>query len=107
MISEKELLSKMGRVTTTQLRMWVSQQWVRPARSDKTAVYNQADLARCQLLDLLDNELEVGSEAIPIILSLIDQMHDLRARMRTLAAAIEEQPDEVRIDIVKCARKRQ
>ena len=107
MIDEREILSKINGISAVQLRVWVSQEWVRPVRSGATVVYNEADIARVHLLHLLDNQLEVGSEAIPIILSLIDQVHDMREQMQIISRAVEAQPDDIRTEILKWARKRQ
>ena len=107
MIDEQEVLSRVKGISAVQLRVWVSEEWVRPAQSGTVIVFNEADLARVQLLHLLDNQLDVGNEAIPIILSLIDQVHDLRGQMRTVSAAIDTQPDDIRAEILKWARERQ
>ena len=107
MIDEREVLSKVGGISAVQLRIWVTQEWVRPAQSGAVVVYNEADIARIHLLHLLDNQLDVGPEAIPIILSLIDQVHDLRGQMQIISRAVEAQPDDVRAEILKWARKSQ
>lgn len=107
MINEREVLSRIKSVTAVQLRIWVSEEWVRPMRSGAVVVFNDADIARIRLLDMLDNELELGSEAIPIILSLIDQVHDLREQTRIISKAIENQPDDIRMKILEALRKRQ
>ena len=105
MISEQDVLAKIKGVTTVQLRFWIAEDWVRPTRKSAANVFNDADIARLGLLHMLTNELEVGSEAIPIILSLIDQVHDLRDQMRIVAGAIEAQPDGIRVELLECARK--
>ena len=103
MITETEILTIVKSVSSRQLRLWVSQEWVRPARSDEALAFNNADLARIQMLDMLHNQLELGDEAIPVILSLIDQIHGLREQMRIVSEAIAEQPERVQIEIRECA----
>ncbi len=107
MVDEKEVLSRIASVSAAQLRIWVSEEWVRPARNDAGFVFNEADVARVRLVNMLHNELEVGGEAMPIILSLIDQLHDLREQMRIISEAIDAQPNEIRSKLLETARKRQ
>ncbi len=105
MITEVEILSRVRGVSTDQLHLWIAEEWVRPAHSGDGIVFSEVDIARVRLLATLCKELEVGDEAIPIILSLIDQVHDMHEQMRIIAGAIEAQPDNIRIDILDCARK--
>ncbi len=106
MIDQKEILIRVKGVSAVQLDLWVCEHWVRPAISGKDLAFNDADIARVHLLHTLNNELEVGDEAIPIILSLIDQLHEMRAQMHTISGAIDAQPKEVRFHILEQARKR-
>jgi chaperone modulatory protein CbpM len=106
MINEHEVLSKITSISAVQLRIWISEEWVRPARSGDNVVFNEADLARVRLLDTLKNQLEIDHEAIPIILSLLDQVLDLRKQMRIVSNVIEAQPDNVRIEILKQAAEK-
>jgi chaperone modulatory protein CbpM len=105
MITEHDVLLKIEKVTAVQLRVWISEDWIRPAQSGPAVVFNEADLARIRLLDLLNNQLDIDTEAIPIILSLLDQVHDLREQMRIICSAIGAQPDLVRTEILKEIRK--
>lgn len=106
MLNEREVLSKIASVSVFQLRIWVSEEWVRPARRGEDPVYNEADIARIRLVDLLHNQMQVNEEAIPIILSLIDQMHDLKEQMRLIASAISDQPDGVQRKILEAIREK-
>jgi len=106
MVNEEEVLLRITSVSAAQLRIWVSEQWVRPAGSDAGPVFNEADVARIRLVSMLHNELELGGEAIPVILSLIDQVHDLREQIRIISQAIDAQPSEIRSKLLAAARNR-
>lgn len=106
MYDKGEVLLKIKSVSVTQLQVWVSEEWVRPAQGDADYIFNDADLARIRLLDFLENQLEVGNEAMPIILSLIDQVHDLREQLRIISDVIETQSGEVRETLLKTVQKR-
>ncbi|NOX94760.1 MAG: hypothetical protein GXP04_06575 [Alphaproteobacteria bacterium] len=107
MIDEEEVLSMVKAVSAAQLRIWVKEEWVKPTGNDAGLVFHDADVARVRLVNMLYNELEVGGEAMPIILSLIDQFHDLREQMRIIIEAIDTQPPEIRSKLLEAARKDQ
>ena len=104
-IVDRMALSLDSKVTAGQLHVWILEDWIRPAQSGRAVVFNEADVARIRLLDLLNNQLDIDSEAIPIILSLLDQVHDMRGQMNIICSAIEDQPDVVRTEILKEVRK--
>jgi len=105
MIDEQKVLLRIKGISAVQLRVWVAQEWVKPAQSESAAAFNDADLARIQLLHLLDNQLDVGREAIPIILSLIDQVHGVCEKMQVISDAIDAQPDDIRTEILERVRR--
>lgn len=104
MITEHDVIAKIQGISVVQLRVWISEEWVKPAQSGATVIFNEADFARVQLLHLLSNELEIGTEALPVILSLLDQVHDLTTQLRIVCKAIEAQPEEVQNEILGHAR---
>lgn len=95
MISEKKALDQLKGLSPHQLRIWVEQEWIIPAHSDNSPFFNEADLARMRLLKTLEDDLEVGPEAIPIILSLVDQLHEMRGFVKALTQALDAQPSDV------------
>jgi chaperone modulatory protein CbpM len=55
----------------------IVKEWIVPADSERHC-FDEEDIARVRLISELLNELEVGENAIPIILNLLDQIHVLR-----------------------------
>ena len=43
-------------------------------------------------------------ESLPVILSLVDQLHQTRHSLRAITTAVSEQPDEVRVAITSRTR---
>ena len=76
-------------LSDTELRVWIEQQWVLPSQSDGGYLFDDADLARVQLICDLRRDLMVNDEAIPVVLSLLDQIHELRHTLAELNAAIK------------------
>lgn len=83
------------------LRVWIAQGWVRPRRERGEAVFEPVDMARLLLIQDLREHMGVGDEAMPVVLSLLDQLHLARAQMRHLAEAIEATPDASASEVVR------
>jgi chaperone modulatory protein CbpM len=96
MIAEWELIALMERLEADALRQWIELGWITPEASDAGFAFDEVDVARVRLICDLRYDLEVEEESVSIILSLIDQLHDTRRKLRAFAAALEEQPEDVR-----------
>ncbi len=101
MISEQELIALIGQVETEALRRWVDLGWVLPKLDDDGPRFDLSDVARLRLICELHYELRIEEDSMPVVLSLMDQLYAARRDMRTLLAAVEAQPNEVRDDIAK------
>ena len=95
MLTERDLLSRVERLTVTRLRVWVAQGWIKPAAQN----YSEADLARAALICNLEDELGFDEEDVPVLLNLIDQIHGLRAELKGLLDAFEDLPPELRATV--------
>ena len=106
--TEDELLALVAGLRRRELRAWVESGWVRPTRraGDGGVVYTEIDCARVQLIHELRHHLRVDDEALPLVLSLLDQVYGLRRELRRLAAAIQAEPEAVRRSIIERARRR-
>jgi chaperone modulatory protein CbpM len=98
MLTERDLVARVQRLTVTRLRVWVAQGWIKP--EDRAAQgYSEADLARAALICNLEDELGFAEEDVPVLLNLIDQIHGLRAELKGLLDALEDLPPEVRATV--------
>ncbi len=104
MISDRELIARIGRLDITVLHAWVDRGLVTPHAQDEQYLFDDADVARVELMCELRYDLDIGEESLPVILSLVDQLHDVRRVLRALAAAVGEQPEEVRARIAAHVR---
>lgn len=96
MFSEAEVVTVLETITVRELRDWVQAGWVVPAMGDSGPVYDELDMARVRLVCELRAELDVPEDAVPLVLSLLDQVHGLRREMRSLVQAVDAQPENVR-----------
>jgi chaperone modulatory protein CbpM len=80
---------------------WVARGWVHVAgASPEEWVFAEIDVARIRLIRELRIDLEVDENALPLVLSLLDQVYDLRRALKAVARALEGQPVEVRAAVV-------
>ena len=97
MITIEVLVKQMSGLQQRDVERWISNEWVRADRHAGTYVFQAIDVARVRLIRELRDEMEVNEAALPIVLSLLDQLYDMRRRMRELSDALQQAaPDEVR-----------
>lgn len=95
-LDEQNLIREVGELSVQRLHKWLRLGWVRPERREGVAVYHEVDVARVRLLYELEHTAEFDDETLPLVLSLLDQIHGLRGELRCLALAVGEQPAHVR-----------
>jgi len=71
------------------IRDCLQKQWIEPLdkEADKLA---QEDIARLLLIRDLIEDMGVNDESVPVILSLIDQIHALKKRARLFGEKVKE-----------------
>jgi chaperone modulatory protein CbpM len=107
MIGLEELARLCPEVPPTEITLWIERRWVRaePGPGGGWA-FTDMDVARVRLLAELRVTLEVTEEAMPLVLSLLDQLYDARRTVKALLAALETQPEPVRAAVLAAARER-
>ncbi|MEQ9447009.1 MAG: chaperone modulator CbpM [Rhodospirillaceae bacterium] len=99
MYREADIIKLCANLTDSRLDRWVQEGWITPKSEKTQAVYNDLDVGRADLICYLLDELEIQDEAIPVILSLLDQVYSLRGELKTVGLAIGDQPKEIRSQI--------
>lgn len=89
MITFTAVLARLPGLDERRLRVWIEQDWVRPVRREGELMFANIDVARLHLLLDLE-QLEVGDGAMPVVLSLLDQLHATRRQMRHLVEALDD-----------------
>ena len=79
-----------------ELTAWIEQSWVRPELAEDEWVFGEIDVARIRLIYDLRHNLEITEEALPVLLSLLDQVYDLRRKLNALDVALEDHSEDVR-----------
>ena len=88
MITLDTVLQQVRGLDADTLQVWITQDWVRPLRREGQPLFEDVDVARVRLIVELRDELEVGERAMPVVLSLLDELHATRRDMRRLAEAL-------------------
>ena len=104
MIDEQQIIARNACLDTEALRSWIEQGLVSPHRTEKGFEFDEIDQARIALVCDLHYGMGLHHESLPVILSLIDQLHHTRHSLRAITTAVSEQPDEIRIQISRRTR---
>ena len=104
MLNERDVVARVARIELRELRSWVRQGWVKPATGEQGPVFDDLDVARIRLVCDLRKDMSLSADAIPIVLSLLDQVHGLRRELRGLAEAVDTQPATTRQAIIEAYR---
>lgn len=88
-----EVLAISG-VERDELALWIERRWVMPLTADGDFLFNEADLARVQMIVEFRRDLAIDEEALPLVLDLVDQLHATRRRLRRLVEVICELPED-------------
>lgn len=106
-LDEQTVIAHVQRLTLRDLRLWVREGWVRPAQGERGPVFDELDVARIRLLCDLKTEMALPADSVPVVLTLIDRLHQTRRTLRGLTEALDEQPEEVREAVFRSYRVRQ
>lgn len=89
MITIEVLLAELPDLPLQDLERWISNDWVRPDGRAGDYAFGEIDVARVQLIQELRDRLEINEAALPVVLLLLDQLYDLRRRLRDLREQAE------------------
>jgi chaperone modulatory protein CbpM len=101
MVTLERLRLEIHGLDETELERWISASLVRAEGAAGAWLFEEIDVARVRLIFELRHELEIEEPALPVVLSLIDQLYDLRRKGAQLNAALAELPADVRQAILR------
>jgi chaperone modulatory protein CbpM len=86
---------------------WVARGWVHVEGTRREDwAFAEIDIARIGLIRTLRIEMDVDEAALPLVLSLLDQVYGLRRTLRTVARVLEDQPEGVRTAVMAAIERR-
>jgi chaperone modulatory protein CbpM len=101
MIRESQLIAQFTYLERQVLLTWIDEGVIEPQRDDLGYLFDPVDEARVALACDLHYRMGLEHASLPVILSLIDQLHDARHHLRTLTRAVAEQSEAVQQEITR------
>lgn len=89
MITIELLVTELPGLQRQDLERWIVNAWVRADSGPDGYQFQDIDVARVRLIHELHNAMNINDDALPVVLSLLDQLYDLRRRMRELSVALD------------------
>jgi chaperone modulatory protein CbpM len=87
-------------LSEVELTSWVERGWVIPDSARSGLEFHEIDVARVRLIRDLRHGMDIGEDAVPLVLSLLDQVYELRSRLKSVLHAVEAQPGDVKVAIL-------
>ena len=101
MIRESELIAQFTVLEQQVLLTWIEEGVIAPHRDEQGYLFDRIDESRVALACDLHYRMGLDHASLPVILSLIDQLHDARQHLRALTRAVAEQPETVQQEITR------
>jgi chaperone modulatory protein CbpM len=96
MIAFETLRLEIQGLDAAELERWIDEALVRAEGAEGAREFHEIDVARIRLILELRQEFEVEEHSLPVVLSLLDQLYDMRRRMARLNTALGDVPPEMR-----------
>jgi chaperone modulatory protein CbpM len=80
------VIAQFNGLQRSDLERWISNDWVRPDGDQGRYLFHEIDIARVRLIHELRDDLHVNEEALPVVLSLLDQLYALRRRLHGIGS---------------------
>jgi chaperone modulatory protein CbpM len=96
MITIELLCAQLAPLSPRDVMRWIEDELVRPDGTPGNWLFRPIDVERVRLIIELRQTMAVNDEALPVVLSLLDQLYDMRRHIRRLHAAVQAtlQPGE-------------
>ena len=95
MIRETQLIARYTYLERTVLITWIEEGVITPHSDAEGYLFDQVDESRVALACDLHYRMGLDHASLPVILSLVDQLHEARRHLRALTRAVRGQPNDV------------
>ena len=99
MMTLDDLLATIPSLQRGDLEDWIRDELIAP-QQDAGLSFSDKECARVRLICTLTYELEIDSGALPVVLSLLDQLYDTRQRLLSLSRAVTLQDKAIQAAII-------
>lgn len=96
----KDLLEQITALQRSDLEAWIREEMITPQDENGTVLFSESECARIRLVCTLHYDLEIDLEALPTVLSLVDELYETRQQLLSLTAAIAAQDKAIQSAIL-------
>ena len=100
MIPIASVLQRVAGLDEAELIGWVERRWVQADAGPEGYRFQEVDIARVRLILEIRRDCAVDEDAMPLVLSLLDQVYRLRRQLKALSEAVATQPEDIRQTIL-------
>ena len=99
-----DLVAAISALQRSDLEAWIREEMVVPRQEAGALLFTDMECARVRLICTLHYELEIDVDTLPVVLSLVDQLHDARQKLLSITAAVTAQDKSVQAAIIAAIR---
>lgn len=104
--TEDQIITAVTRLSHVRLVSYIEADVIRPVQTPTGLRYREVDISRLELLCDLTEQFDLRDDALGIVISLIDQLHDARSDLRTLSDILASEPEDIRERIGRALTER-
>lgn len=97
----EEVIALIPELHRDDLERWMRGALVEVEEQSGTASFSEIQFARIRLICTLRYDMDVEEETLPVVLDLLDQLHDTRQRLYTLSHAVLAQDEDVKAAVLE------
>lgn len=95
-VTEDDMIATVPRLSRQRLDVFVKAEILAPVHSETGPVFRKIDRARARLACDLVEDFDLHTDALSMMLSLLDQLHGVRAELKAVLRALEHEPEDRR-----------
>jgi chaperone modulatory protein CbpM len=96
----EDLLEQITALQRSDLETWIREEMITPQDENGTVLFSESECARIRLVCTLHYDLEIDLEALPTVLSLVDELYETRQQLLSLTAAVAAQDKAIQSAIL-------
>jgi chaperone modulatory protein CbpM len=100
MMRADDLVEAISSLQHSDLESWIREELLAPRLEAGNLLFTEMECARVRLICTLHYELEIDTETLPVVMSLVDQLYDTRQRLMSLTAAVAAQDKGIQTAII-------
>jgi chaperone modulatory protein CbpM len=91
-----ELVEAIDSLRREDLEAWMRASLVHATGRPEAPEFSEAECARVRMICSLHYDMEIDADALPVVVGLVDQLHETRRQLHALSAALLDQDEDIR-----------